>query len=944
MNINRQNFIPLYNFSAIIPAGIIGITLLATACYYHYFKKYFLKDEELLSHLQIENAVDPVVKFQEIVHKYPDRIAIKYKKSKLTFKELDDKSNIIAACLINNVKQHSNIIGIYIHCKLTAVICQLAALKAGIAFFPIDANLPKQKLITLIKELNLKWIIGSDFKHYSTWKLSNVNMIEYSALYSFNSDHYISIHTKASTPEYDTTKANYHPLNNLETSRLAYILPTSGSTSDKPKLVKQHALALTGQSTNYKKDIGFNENDVFLQIASLTHDQSIVDIYGALLNGCTLCMYDLAVLDLNDLRNFIIDNNITVYSSIPSMFTRIFEHIKKGQIQKPMYVVLGGEELSLKQFDLFKEICPDGSYFFNYHGASECSLTLFSKFTHQDSIADTIPLGFPTDKLEIKLLSDENNSDLKELCIHSPYMSSGYYNNQEQTNRAFIKIENKVFYKMGDIVEVDSNGCYHFKGRKVWYEKIDGKRIDLHEIENTLNRLDFISEAAVLCYGEDTQKKIYGFYTTKNGQPITNIRNECTEFMEDYLIPHKFIHLQQLPKLLNGKINRNELRKRLETSQIGTAPRKSKTDIEILELPLKEAVAHIWFRELDLEYAPNTDLNFIENGGTSMIAMRIINSITFYYAKKFKQVAGCSVRTIFNCNTLAKFQNIMEIEDKTWYEVSRNPATKFDIEHNKHISKEHQAIQFNLDGYKAAAQYYSHKDNISIETLNSREELVEKIEQYIKNNKDSDLKQYGFTAPLKTNIINSHPTSCILSLNNHTRNPIVFLSDSAVYGGERNLEFHTLLKSKVPNCKILIDNIHIQNEALSCQVFALLWCRAALKIDLSQKAILDTKAPTEFWSPPELLKAWQQRKEDQYGDKINWDKPLDGDKKGRTLKDIHNKYTKEITYLYENNPNLPFKKSLNTYVYSKTEKLYKIVTETCSKPSHAKHTNDAIRN
>ncbi len=144
---------------------------------------------------------------------------------------------------------------------------------------------------------------------------------------------------------------------------------------------------------------------------------------------------------------------------------------------------------------------PPNCLLVNGYGATECSWALYYTISHQDDIKNlnSIPLGKTTSNLEA-IIDYEVTDDSKtgELCIHSNYISPGYWHNEKATKKAYTKFgSGKMYYRTGDIVSVDESGCYYFNGRLHWHEKIRGQRVNLHEIEDVMLNQFPLEECAV---------------------------------------------------------------------------------------------------------------------------------------------------------------------------------------------------------------------------------------------------------------------------------------------------------------------------------------------------------------------------------------------------------------------------------------------------------------
>jgi acyl-coenzyme A synthetase/AMP-(fatty) acid ligase len=589
----------------------------------------------------------------------PHKKAIIYNDIALSYQEFEEIVRLFA-CLLKqryshifdvNAKQPI-LIGVMCQSKLHALCYEFAILALGAAFVPFHVSDARKRQEFMLAKSGISLMLIDD----NSYKVNDsIIYCNFSNLISAEENVKEAVHYNYNS--YDFSYSDSKP------SDLAYVLFTSGSTAKHPKGVMRSRLSLYNQMAgDYTKDLKITKEDCLLNLAVFTHDQAIVDCFAALLNGCTLCLYDAQSMNVNHLHAFMKKNRVSIFSSIPSMFSIIFENINdRSSFPDLRVVTIGGEETLIKHALLYQKTCPDNCVLINGYGATEISWAASYEINHETdlSVLSAIPLGYVTQSAKIKLIPIENedlvdnekpvdnhgldegkvidkaSDNLYELGIMSESLSCGYLHDQEASSHAFFRDqENNYCYRSGDLVSLDQNNCLHYFGRKAWHEKIHGKRINLNEVENLLRM--YLENCAVIAHGEAEQKKLYAFYSgVLSGKSLDEMDVQLQQLLEKHMHP-QFIILSELPVLLNGKIDRQFLHNILEMK---SNEFKASLD-KIKELQksddLAQAMQGFWREvlQIPLNLSLNKDETFKSCGGDSQLAILLINKISHYFKEK----------------------------------------------------------------------------------------------------------------------------------------------------------------------------------------------------------------------------------------------------------------------------------------------------------------------
>ena len=502
--------------------------------------------------------------FEEQVILHPNDIAIVFEGKKLTYTELNEKSNQLAEYLIEKGVKSGDVIGILFDKSLEMIISILATLKSSATYLPLDIQFPKERIEYIIKDSNLKFIL-SKTEFYS----------------EINSNCFINIELSSNIfYSKHTNNLNVHILENCP----AYIMYTSGTTGN-PKgarLLHKNIIRLV-KNTNY---INFTNKDIVLQIGTIAFDASTFEIWGALLNGGQLHLLKKdALLNPKIFSDYLYNNNITTILLTTSLFNK-FSEINPKMFSKLKNLVTGGEAASAKHMNIVIKNNPNLNLV-NAYGPTENGV-ISSFFQVKNSNNDYIPIGNPISNSTCYIVS--KNGKLQpigvpgELWVGGDGIADGYQNRKDLSTEKFIKspFSKERIYKTGDMAVWNKNGTIKFLGRIDNQVKIRGFRIELEEINNILLKSDDIVNCTTQIIENGNEKKLVTYIVSKNKINPSTIRNYLAKKLPVYMIPSYFIQIASIPLTINGKIDRKALPMPIiEENKNVTLPREATDEILI---------------------------------------------------------------------------------------------------------------------------------------------------------------------------------------------------------------------------------------------------------------------------------------------------------------------------------------------------------------------------
>jgi len=535
--------------------------------------------------------------FQEQVNAKPDHTALIFGTVNLTYRELDQISNQFSTYLIQR-KQLCNgdLAAINLQRSEWMIISILAILKAGAAYVPIDSEYPQDRITYMITNSGCKLTITAE----------EIN------LFIAEKDSF--------------SKAN--PRITVNPENLIYVIYTSGSTGFPKGCALTHSnVSNYIQWANRYYFEGIRPANFGL-FTSLSFDLTVTSIFCPLTQGGTIVIYpqheELSVIFRDTFGAHSIINSIKITPAHIAMLRHLdisFSGIKCA--------IVGGEEVNPTHIDILKSINRDIKVY-NEYGPTEATVGCIVKELQQEG---PVYIGKPISNTTIYILNTENKlvpqGIFGEICISGAGLAKGYLNNPALTAEKFISNPfdtDKRLYKTGDLGRWLPNGEIEFIGRKDEQVKIRGFRIELGEIETVLQNHPGISDAVVLARTDaQGEKKLVAYLVALSADKnIAPLRKYLLEMLPEYMVPSTFIWMDELPKTINGKIDKKALpapdRKRPELFVLYRSPKTTE----------EKKIAALWASILDLDQVGLED-NFFELGGNSLLAVKTTAALQLKY-------------------------------------------------------------------------------------------------------------------------------------------------------------------------------------------------------------------------------------------------------------------------------------------------------------------------
>ena len=555
--------------------------------------------------------------------------------AKLSYEELNRSASGLAHWMCQRGVQPRTLLPVLLEKSSAMVIVQLAILKLGSAFIPLDVEAPEERLRGIVHDL------GSSVVMCSPQYASTGRRIAPSAL---------SIDTNAAPPPFTgEVSAPSNP------SDVAYIIYTSGSTG-KPKGVMVPHSAFVTSATAHGRAMGMSSSTRVLQFAASVFDASVMDVFTTLIHGGCICVPDNDAR-LNDTAKAISDMNVNWALLTPS-FAQL---LSPSSVPGLDTLVLGGEAVGRAHAATWL----GHTRVINSYGPSETSV--IATVNNQISVAEDAPrIGHAVGGR--CWIVDRNNphrlvpvGSVGELVVEGPILATGYFNDPQKTAAAFLSKLSWAedfallaqppsrFYLTGDLVRYHEDGSFTYLGRKDTQIKLHGQRMELGEVEHHLQVDPSVRHVSVLIPSSGhLQKRLTAVLSLKGGSSrnseasqlrvlskaeaapvVSQLRFRLGEKLQGYMIPSDYIILESFPFLPSGKLDRKRISSWLESLQADVVHELSgheEGDVvkptTTTETKLQEILVQVLGSPIE---QVSLRQSFVQLGGDSILAIQLVS-------------------------------------------------------------------------------------------------------------------------------------------------------------------------------------------------------------------------------------------------------------------------------------------------------------------------------
>lgn len=579
--------------------------------------------------------------FEAQVECNPHGTAVVFEDKCLTYRALNCRANQLAHYLQSIGVGPEVLVGIYIERSLEMIVALLGILKAGGAYVPFDPSYPKERIDFMLEETQVQVLLTQQslVKDLCSHR---VRLICLDMSWDTIGQQDQGTPSNATTPE-----------------NLAYVMYTSGSTG-KPKgvsIVHRGVVRLV-KGINYAE---LTSETSILQLAPIAFDASTFEIWGALLNGSRLVVMPPQPPSLKTLGQAIQQHHVTTLWLTAGLFHLMVDECLDDL--KPLKQLLtGGDVVSITHVKKFLNQHPNCQLINCYGPTENTTFTCCYRITDEAiKFSASVPIGRPISNTQVYILNNFLQpvppGGRGELYIGGDGLARGYFKRPELTKEKFIsnpfsKESGSYLYKTGDMARFYPDGNIEFLGRLDHQVKIRGFRVELGEIEALLSQHSSVKETVVVLRNNlHSDPYLVAYVVPKYGQipSVYELQSYLQKKLPVFMLPDRFLLLENFPYLPNGKINRKGLPNSIiyEDREKELIEPRDKIETRLLE---------IWKKVLGTSKIGVRD-NFFDLGGHSLLAIRLNSEVQKEFNKSF------NLPTIYDrASTVEEMANIVRNE------------------------------------------------------------------------------------------------------------------------------------------------------------------------------------------------------------------------------------------------------------------------------------------
>ena len=460
----------------------------------------------------------------------PDRVALLIDEQAYDYQYLLHRASIVADWLTANSVTR---LGICADRSVGNYVGIMACLLAGCAYVPLNLKLPSERLDAIKQQAQLDALFEE-------------------ALFDFS---------QPSQPP---------RVIDVDMNQWVYMMFTSGSTGV-PKGVPVTYAQLDTFISMMQQHHQLTADDRVAQHADMSFDMSVYDIFMAWNAGACLCV----VPESQRLApaKFIQDTTVTVWFSVPSIigFMKQLKLLSPNSLPSLRLSLFSGEPLLVGDALDWQQAAAN-SFVDNLYGPTEATVEcmayrLDASMDMELGEQSILPIGEPLPGNTIALLDKDGqwvvDDQPGELLIAGPQIIAEYWDNPQLTAEKLIQKKHpdygdQCWYRTGDQVYRDRAGCCHYLGRLDNQVKIQGHRVELEEVEHYLRQVTGCLDVAAVIVADERGDHLYGALEDPSlDQKV--VKQQLLQLLPFYMVPEQVVSVEQLPRSLNGKLDRRAL-------------------------------------------------------------------------------------------------------------------------------------------------------------------------------------------------------------------------------------------------------------------------------------------------------------------------------------------------------------------------------------------------
>lgn len=559
-------------------------------------------------------------RFAAVVRRHPEEVALRDRGLAWTYQEADRAANLVAR--LCPYRHDAPPVLLLLGHGALEIIALLAVLKAGRAWVALDPGAPPARLRAIATDAGADLVLTDNrHAHLADHLGVRVERVPEAAT------------LRAATDDPDLAhSAGHAPGVAIGADDLASLAYTSGSTGAPKGVMRSHRSSLH-RCWLFQNDQRLGPGERVAHLFGCGFVAAEVDVYGALLNGATLCCYPTQGEGFAGLLAWLAAERIALFHPPPALWRQSLSTLEHPpDLPALRTVFLAGEPVYGRDIEAMRWLLPACTVVHRL-SSSEASAIAQYRVGPGDPIEveAALPVGSPVADKRLLLVDAEGrevpHGQPGEIVVESRYLSPGYWRQPDLTAERFTPVPGAGAarspplrrFRSGDLGRFDPTGSrLDHLGRLDAQVKIRGYRVEPREIEAALLRLDAIATAAVVTLtGPDGDNALAAFAVPRNDAHVTaaELRRHLASTLPAYMLPSRIECRPELPLTANGKIDRQAL--------AAAGPRPPASATEPPRGHIERRIARIWSDLLQV-HPVDRGADFFSLGGHSLSAARAV--------------------------------------------------------------------------------------------------------------------------------------------------------------------------------------------------------------------------------------------------------------------------------------------------------------------------------
>ena len=500
----------------------------------------------------------------------PDKIALICEKQRLTYQQINELSDRVAAYLIKIGVQRHDRVAILLDNSVAAVVSLFGILKAGATFIMLGAKMKPVKLSYVLKDSGSTALI-THLKKRETVKqaVQNCEYLKY-VIWCHGAqtiDDKLHISSSVINLDWDSVSADHPFLKKLSFPSsidvdLSNIIYTSGSTGDPKGVMSAHynVISATRSISSYLR---MNADDIVMNVLPLSFDYGLYQIFMTFLVQGTLVLEESFAYSYKILEQLETEK-VTGFPIVPTMAALLLQmnNLSKFDFSRLRFISNTAAALPVTFIYALQKIFK-GTSIFSMYGLTECKRVSYLPPEDIERKAGSVGIAMPNEEV---FIVDQDGNELEagkvgELVVRGSNVMQGYWNDPETTAKVFRQgqYRGETLLYSGDLFKKDEDGYLYFVSRKDDMIKTKGERVSPKEIEAILHNMESIMDVAVFGIPDHVfGQAIVACVRLKKETAISerDLKKYCTQNLEPFMVPKYFEFMDDFPLSASGKIDK----------------------------------------------------------------------------------------------------------------------------------------------------------------------------------------------------------------------------------------------------------------------------------------------------------------------------------------------------------------------------------------------------